>query len=89
MQQRLALADLLPGLEQQRLDRTGDLQAQVDPLQGLEATDGGQAVLPGALAGLGRRHADRRLGDREHLHLLVNREGFVAPQDQYEQQDNT
>ncbi|MNE36391.1 hypothetical protein D3C80_1301990 [compost metagenome] len=89
LQQRLALADLLPGLELQGFHRTVGFQPQVDALQGRETADCRQAILPGALAGLGCGHGNRWLGGREHLDLLIDGERLVAPQNQHEQQNNT
>ncbi len=89
LQERLAGLDLLPRFELQLLHRAGDLQAQVNALQGLQAADGGQARLPGLLGGLGHGNADGRFRDRKHLDLLVDGEGLVACQQQHHQQDNT
>ncbi|MNV89142.1 hypothetical protein D3C71_1834110 [compost metagenome] len=88
LQQQLPGLDLLARVEVQGLDRAFHLQAQFDPLKRLEAADSRQALLPLALFGQGRRHGNGRLGGGEHLDLLVDREGFVAPQGQHDQQDD-
>ncbi|MCY1561128.1 hypothetical protein D9M68_983480 [compost metagenome] len=44
--------------------------------------------MPRALFSHGSRHGDRGLGGSEHLDLLVDREGFVTPQGQHDQQNH-
>jgi len=89
LQQRLPGFDLLPGVEVQGLDDALHFQAQFDALQGLEAADGRQALLPLALFGRGGRNSDGWPGRREHLDLLVDREALVAPQGQHDQQNDS
>jgi len=88
LQQQLPGLDLLPGVEVQAFNDAFHLKAQFDALQGLEAADGGQAFLPLAFFGQRCRHGDRRFGGCEHLDLLVDREGLVAPQGQHDQQND-
>ena len=88
LHQRLPGLDLLPRLELHVLDRAGNLQGEVHPLQGLERTHRRQALLPRLFDRGGHRHADRRFGRGKDLDLLIDGKGFIAPQQQDDEQHN-
>ena len=88
LQEQLASRDLLSGLELQGLDRPCNLQAQIDPLQGLEGANSRELTLPRLFVGGNDGNIDGRFGRGEYLDLPIDGKGFIAPEAQHHEQHN-
>ena len=89
LHQRLVQTDFLTGVELQVVDRAAHFHRQLHTLEGFQAADGRQQILPGLQAGGGGADGNRWPRSAELLDLLVNGDEFSGGEGEYREGNHT